>query len=51
MKNYYFYAKSDTEQESISSISANSKEEAISFFSKLKNLTQVQFLSIFNVGE
>jgi len=51
MKNYYFYSKSDSTCEPISYVKVNSKEEAIQFFSKLKNLTQEQFLSIFNVGE
>lgn len=50
MKNYYFYSKLDPKKEAISSTTANSKEEAITFFSHLKNLTQEKFLSIFNVG-
>jgi hypothetical protein len=51
MKNYYFYSKLDPKQEAIASTSANSKEDAITFFSKLKHLTQEKFLSIFSVGE
>lgn len=51
MKNYYFYSKSDSKREPISYIKVDSKEEAIQFFSKLKNLTKERFLSIFKVSD
>ena len=51
MKNYYFYSKLDSKREPISYTKADSKDEAIKFFSKLKDLNQERFLSIFNIGE
>jgi len=51
MKNYYFYSKLDSKREPIFYIKVDSKEKAIQYFSKLKNLTEKEFLSIFKVSD
>ena len=49
MKYYYFYANHDEDKEPIGIILAESKEIAISLFSRMKYLEEELFLGIYNV--
>jgi hypothetical protein len=51
MAKFCFYSKNDSNQEPIGATEAQSKEEAIKFFSLTKMLPVEQFLTIFTVKE
>ena len=51
MSRYYFYAKNDKNQESISSVITSSRLEAAKHFSKGKDMELKLFLSIFTVSK
>lgn len=46
---YYFYSKSDPKEEAIFKVSATNITEAINYFNKMKNLSTVDFLELYNV--
>jgi len=49
MAKYSFHSK--LSKESIKSVNVNSKKEAISFFAKLKKLSEDKFLELYEVIE
>lgn len=46
---FSFYIKGDLEEESISKIKCDSKEEAIKIFCEQKKLDETEFLELFEV--
>jgi hypothetical protein len=49
MKKYFFYNKKDLNKEVIGFHYCNSLEDALTFFSQIKNLNPKIFLNIFNI--
>lgn len=50
IKNYYFYAKNDWQQEPIQKTRATSRLAAANYFAATKQLTLKQFLEIYSIS-
>ncbi len=51
MNRYRFYGKSDSDEESYSTVHASSRIEAVEYFAKVKELSVEKFLKIYDVVE
>tara|TARA_R110001606_G_scaffold387640_1_gene552424 strand:- start:837 stop:1001 length:165 start_codon:yes stop_codon:yes gene_type:complete len=51
MKNWYFYSANDKRKEQINTYKADSKEESIEYFAKVKQMSIDVFLTIYTVEE